>query len=57
MTKWKQNESQNFSILYLRTKDLAMNKDKGLVGFISLVLEIKLPSLTGKIDLTFHKRR
>lgn len=31
-----------------------MNKDKSLVGFISLVLK-KLPSLTDEIDLAFHK--
>ena len=34
-----------------------MNKDKGVVCFIRLVLKIKLPSLTGEIDLTFHERR
>ena len=45
----------DISVFYI--KDLAMNKDKGLVGFISLVLKIKLPSLTGEIDLAFHKRR
>lgn len=45
----------DISLLYI--KDLAMTKDKGLVGFISLVLKIKLPSLTGEIDLAFHKRR
>lgn len=31
-----------------------MNKDEGLVGFISLVLK-KLLSLTDEIDLAFHK--
>lgn len=45
----------DISLFYV--KDLAMTKDEGLEGFISLVLKIKLPSLTGEIDLAFHKRR